>query len=269
MDDRRAIGWLAAAGFSVFALVGCSADVRSGIAESASATTVGTIQATPSSSPTGRTDVTTRSGGISVSSVANTTSPAIATPSSGDPTGAAPVTSSPGDVVDTTSVAAPPVATAADAAPATDRPSGPTTTAVAAAGGAGDATLLDVTCSGALTADAGGFDLQTVTIARRGSVGVFSARYAGNASQHDVHITFDLAGTTLRVDTELFEDGKGVGQVLDLDTGENTYLEPPQQIANGQVSVTVDRADIPGLGGSSIAATMVLKVDGAVVETCP
>ena len=132
-----------------------------------------------------------------------------------------------------------------------------------------DAVLVDLTCSNPVDTTAGAFDLQSVRIERRRGADVFSARYAGDASKHDVHITFDLVGTNMRVDTELFEDGTGVAQLFDLATPESTRLEPPQTVAKNQVSVTIGADRIPGFGGPGSAANVVMQVDGLTVERCP
>lgn len=133
---------------------------------------------------------------------------------------------------------------------------------------AADATILDRQCTGPVEASEGAFDLQGVAIARRGGAFVFAATYAGKAADHDVHITFDLGTTQYRIDSELFEDGSGVGQVIDLASGQSTFLELPQTISSGSVSLVVRPELVPRFGSNGVVAQVTMKVDGSLVETC-
>jgi hypothetical protein len=96
----------------------------------------------------------------------------------------------------------------------------------------------------------------------------FSARYSGNATQHDILVSFDLGPSTYLVTAELFEDGRGVGQVSGGGATEATFLDPPQTIVAGDVELDVPSNLIASISGTPFPVTVSLKVDGADSETC-
>jgi len=115
---------------------------------------------------------------------------------------------------------------------------------------------------------AGGFDLLHINVKSAGSSYRFSARYSGNASQHDILVSFDLGGSTYVVTAELFEDGRGVGQISGGGATEATFLDPPQTIVAGNVVIDVPNTLIASISGTPFPVTVSLKADGADSETC-
>jgi len=125
---------------------------------------------------------------------------------------------------------------------------------------------MDTACA---TPGAAGFDLLHATVTAGASTYRFSAQYSGNASQHDILVSFNLGSSAYVVSGELFEDGTGVGQVADAATSDATFLDPPQTIVAGNVELNVQSRQIASISGTPFAISVSLKVDGADVETCP
>jgi hypothetical protein len=125
---------------------------------------------------------------------------------------------------------------------------------------------LDTDCA---TPGRAGFDLLRAKVEPGTSTYTFSAQYSGNASQHDIVVSFILGSSTYVVSGELFEDGTGVGQVADAAASDTTFLDPPQTIVAGKVELDVQSRQIASISGTPFAITVSLKVDGADVETCP
>lgn len=114
----------------------------------------------------------------------------------------------------------------------------------------------------------GAYDLLHVTVESLPSRYRLTARYSGDTSQHDILISFDLGSSSYLVTGELFEDGKGVARFAAAGSSEALFLDPPQTVAPGVVELTVRNDQIGAISGTLFAVEVLLKVDGAEIETC-
>jgi hypothetical protein len=130
----------------------------------------------------------------------------------------------------------------------------------------GAAVLVDRDCTAARVGE--GYDLMHVTVESVSSRYRFTARYTGDAVQHDILVTFDLGASSYLVTAELFEDGSGVPRVTGSDSSEDVFLDSPQTITPGLVDLTVRGDQISGISGAPFAVSVSLKVDGSDIETC-
>lgn len=114
-----------------------------------------------------------------------------------------------------------------------------------------------------------GFDLVHVRVESLPSRYRFIARYSGDALQHDILVSFDLAASTYLVTAELFEDGTGVPRLAGAGLSEDVFLDPPQTITPGLVDLSVRNDQLGGISETPFTVIISLKVDGSAIETCP
>lgn len=128
------------------------------------------------------------------------------------------------------------------------------------------AVLVDMDCNAERTES--GYDLLHVKAESLALAYRFVAQYSGDTFQHDILVSFDLGSSRYLVTGELFEDGKGVVRVADLGSSEDFFLDPPQSVTPGLVDVTVRHDQISGISGTPFVIRVLLKVDGAEIESC-
>lgn len=158
--------------------------------------------------------------------------------------------------------ATPPTSPPAVSSPATDPPA-------AASDADPDGVLVDASCTDRSAASSQDFDLGHLLVERRQSEYHLDAEYSGPSAGHNVLVSFDLGGSTYKIEAELFENGTGSAQVLDPDAAEGVLLDPPQVITGGRIDLVVGSDQIGKISGSAFAVSVSLKVDGIEVETCP
>ena len=168
----------------------------------------------------------------------------------------------------TTLVAAGASTTSAPKPIATDPHPGPPTSVATNPGiGAGPGTeLVNADCA---AAGSNGFDLVHVRVESLPSRYRFTAGYSGDAFQHDILVSFDLAASTYLITAELFEDGSGVSRIARPGVSGDAFLDPPQTVTPGLVDLSVRNDQLGGIRGTPFKVSISLKVDGSAIETCP